>query len=711
MRENNIPLIRRQSGGGTVYHDMGNSCYSIIIPRVNFNRQRNAKLVSRALQQLDIPSFVNERHDIVVENKKIRSAFKLVTERALHHGTMLIDTDLDLLNRYLKTTRNITAKGVDSVRSTVTRLREYSFTVTHLDFCDAVTEEFYKEYNPSIQPQPPTELGISDFENDPLAQEYYKQLKSWEWTFRETPEFTEWMDKEFEWGSVNLLVKVRNGVFEMASCTVECDDGDLSSIEEAVKSLVDSLLQELSTEPVRPISTAPPRKKESNPRQSVSNRISTNPNRQSKKPPLTKPTARPTRTQASREQLKISNDTPNFDADANAGYEDEYFNGSQQQTSVDVYGRQQVPSVTGTSPPYQSTQNSLQRVKQLPFDALNDPITEKSTKKSTGNAGSNEPKSNILKNTQLDDFGFNANNGAQKSEDFGESVRNGLSEEYLNLIAGKKENLSDTKDVKSKRSDRIVNAPLNDAVDQQIRNQDRDVPDVMLNYPSCAYCGESVVDNCINAVNATWHPNHFFCGLCGKLFPPGTGFLEHEGIPYCEHDYFRLYGMKCGGCGGQILGEYVSALDKDWHSNCFGCTDCKQPFPTGNFFEYDGNAYCEQHYHMRRSAICAVCANPVAGPAILATSLITQSLLPPQQQVPHEEVIYKYHPEHFRCSFCNKQIGTLIANATNEDGTPSGEVLTVADEEEFREREGKPFCAMCFARMFGVAGMNNNYRM
>ncbi|KAJ1560333.1 hypothetical protein HK096_009171, partial [Nowakowskiella sp. JEL0078] len=210
----------------------------------------------------------------------------------------------------------------------------------------------------------------------------------------------------------------------------------------------------------------------------------------------------------------------------------------------------------------------------------------------------------------------------------------------------------------------------------------------------CAYCGEGVVDvrHCVNAVNATWHPEHFFCGLCGKVFPPGTGFLEHEGLAYCEKDYFHLFGMRCNGCKNQIIGEYVSAFDREWHSNCFHCADCAQPFSQGTFFEHNGLAYCEQHYHQQRGSMCSVCSNPIVSVAILAT--------PTEPNAAGEiEKLYKYHPEHLACLSCGKPLATLIANTTNLDGSLSGERVMIADENDFREKKGRPYCVPCYGSL------------
>ncbi|KND01734.1 uncharacterized protein SPPG_03527 [Spizellomyces punctatus DAOM BR117] len=122
-----------------------------------------------------------------------------------------------------------------------------------------------------------------------------------------------------------------------------------------------------------------------------------------------------------------------------------------------------------------------------------------------------------------------------------------------------------------------------------------------MNLPKCAYCSGRIMERCITALGQHWHPHHFFCAQCGKLFPPGAGFLEKDGMAYCEEDYFNLFAMRCGGCGKGIIGEFVSACGKEWHMGCFVCADCKQPFPTGTFYEQHGQPYCATHHALRRA--------------------------------------------------------------------------------------------------------------
>ncbi|XP_041350215.1 paxillin-like isoform X2 [Gigantopelta aegis] len=177
--------------------------------------------------------------------------------------------------------------------------------------------------------------------------------------------------------------------------------------------------------------------------------------------------------------------------------------------------------------------------------------------------------------------------------------------------------------------------------------------------PRCAYCKGPIIDKCVTALDRTWHPEHFFCAKCGRAFGE-EGFHEREGKAYCRDDYYEIFAPKCGGCGNPIMDNYITALNRHWHPECFVCWDCHAPFGGGSFFDHEGLPYCETHYHAKRGSLCASCQKPITGRCITA-------------------MFKKFHPEHFVCAFCLKQLNK---------GT-------------FKEQADKPYCHPCFVKLFG----------
>ena len=200
-----IQLVRRRSGGGTVFHDEGNVNFSVICPPAQFDRDRHAEMVVRALKKLGRPTArVNERHDIVMDvdvdagvdggssgSAAIRtfkvsgSAYKLTRLRSLHHGTCLLRSpNLGSISGLLRSPAQpfIKARGVDSVRSPVANV-----DLGVDEFRDAVQAEFRGMYGGN--------LDVSDEVGDEVlqlesVQKGYGELLSRDWVYGQTPKFT-----------------------------------------------------------------------------------------------------------------------------------------------------------------------------------------------------------------------------------------------------------------------------------------------------------------------------------------------------------------------------------------------------------------------------------------------------------------------------------------------------------------------------------------
>jgi lipoate-protein ligase A len=203
-------LVRRRSGGGTVFHDQGNVNYSVICPTPDFNRDKHAEMVVRALHKLGVDrARVNERHDIVMDRsgtshqdprplKVSGSAYKLTRLRSLHHGTCLLSSDnLATISKILwsPSKRYIQARGVDSISSPVANVY-----VDQYDFEQAVVAEFdelYKAGEPivlkgNVSSIPEIMKGVGELkvclhESTSTTETY--PFQSPDWIFSQTPQF------------------------------------------------------------------------------------------------------------------------------------------------------------------------------------------------------------------------------------------------------------------------------------------------------------------------------------------------------------------------------------------------------------------------------------------------------------------------------------------------------------------------------------------
>jgi lipoate-protein ligase A len=146
-------LARRISGGGAVFHDMGNLNFSFIVDKNEYDLHRQLSVILEAVRSLGIEAEFSGRNDILSEGAKFSgNAFCYKKTSAFHHGTILINADMTRLARYLSVSQDkIVSKGVESVRARVCNLKERNPEITVEKVKDALYESFEKIYGP-LQP-------------------------------------------------------------------------------------------------------------------------------------------------------------------------------------------------------------------------------------------------------------------------------------------------------------------------------------------------------------------------------------------------------------------------------------------------------------------------------------------------------------------------------------------------------------------------------
>lgn len=219
-------LARRLSGGGAVYHDLGNLNFTFIVKKKNYDLEKQLAVILKAARNLGIKAEFTGRNDITVSGKKISgNAFYHSQDTSYHHGTILFDTDIESLVEYLQVSEEkIKSKGIKSVRSRVVNLKELKKDLK-LDSIKEEVEKTFKEiYQASAQKIEKTEVKPSKMED--LA-ELYKKYSSWDWRYGKTPDFDIYLEKRFDWGGVELGLALKDGKIDQIRVYSDAGNAEL----------------------------------------------------------------------------------------------------------------------------------------------------------------------------------------------------------------------------------------------------------------------------------------------------------------------------------------------------------------------------------------------------------------------------------------------------------------------------------------------------
>ncbi len=234
VRDNNIRVARRLSGGGTVYHDLGNLNFTFI---TDSPKNREIDLASfcvpvvEALGEIGIEAEISGRNDILIQGKKFSGNAQYIRfGRVMHHGTLMFDSNIEVLVEALNVSQDkISSKGIKSVRSRVTNISDHlSDKMSTLDFRNVLKK--YMEKRNGMTPYALTEDDIA------AVGELRKQYESWEWNYGRSPAFSLRKERRVEGcGKIQVFLDVKKGA--ITGFTTRGDyfgAEDTSPVEEAL---------------------------------------------------------------------------------------------------------------------------------------------------------------------------------------------------------------------------------------------------------------------------------------------------------------------------------------------------------------------------------------------------------------------------------------------------------------------------------------------
>lgn len=237
VKDNNINVVRRNSGGGAVYHDLGNINFTFITKYdekhlLDFKTFTNPVVYS--LGKLNVKAELSGRNDILIDGRKISgNSQHIYKDRFLHHGTLLFNSELENLVKALNVDNDkILSKGIESIKSRVTNIKEHvKEDIFMEEFKEILIENIFIWNKSSLKEYNLTSDHINEIEK--LMKEKYM---TWQWNYGESPEFNYRNSKRFQGGKLEVLLNIVEG--HINECKIYGDFLGLMDVSEIEKRII-----------------------------------------------------------------------------------------------------------------------------------------------------------------------------------------------------------------------------------------------------------------------------------------------------------------------------------------------------------------------------------------------------------------------------------------------------------------------------------------
>ena len=221
-------LARRLSGGGAVFHDIGNLNFTFFMADDDFNIEKQLSVIRTACSLAGIETNSSGRNDVLAQGRKFSgNAFYHSRGNAYHHGTLLIHANMEKLQRYLSPSKaKLEAKGVSSVRSRVINLAELSPELTVPQMRKYMAVAFGQVYELPVQT-----MQLPKNADEEIAA-IKKHIGSWEYLYGTPLPFTCKIEQQFPWGNVQLHIRAKGGIVQSLRMYTDAMDWHMPVIVE-----------------------------------------------------------------------------------------------------------------------------------------------------------------------------------------------------------------------------------------------------------------------------------------------------------------------------------------------------------------------------------------------------------------------------------------------------------------------------------------------
>ncbi len=198
-------VARRLSGGGAVFHDIGNLNFTFICSQENYNLNLNLQIIKKACEYAGIPVEISGRNDILAQGKKFSgNAFYNTKDKAYHHGTVLISSATEKIKRYLTPSQEkLNAKGIKSVESRVVNLKQFNPDLTPILMSDYLIK--------AAESVCGLTADLFDCVSNQQIKDQALIFGSWDYIYGKTPPFSFSQNKRFSWGNLEIKLNLSGG--------------------------------------------------------------------------------------------------------------------------------------------------------------------------------------------------------------------------------------------------------------------------------------------------------------------------------------------------------------------------------------------------------------------------------------------------------------------------------------------------------------------